>query len=212
MKKNIYIVGCGGQAKVSYDIIKKLEEYKNIYFVDKDDGIFLGCDVINENKFLEKYEEENIFLALGENSVRKKVHEKYKLKNHKFPNIIHPSATISKNVKFGYGNIVMANSVINTHSNIKNFCVLNTASILEHDCDVSSYVSLAPNSVICGNCTIGEGVYIGANACVIHSINIKKWSVIGASSTVIKDICENTVNVGTPTVRIKKIDEDYKVL
>ena len=210
-KKEIYIVGCSGQAKVAFDIIEQLNDYDYIGFIDLDEGHFLGSNVLREDDFLNNYEDKNIFLAIGENFKRKKLYEKYLLKNHHFPNLIHPSATISKNVKFGFGNIVMANAVINTHCKIGNICVINTSSILEHDCKVSSFVSLAPSSVVCGGCNLGEGVYIGANSCVIQSKKIGDWSVVGASSTVIKDIKKNTLNIGTPTFEVKKINENYKV-
>ena len=58
---------------------------------------------------------------------------------------------------------------------------------------------------------LDEGVFVGANSTIFQYLNIENWSVVGAGSIVLKKIKKNTLNIGSPTKTIKKINKNYKV-
>jgi sugar O-acyltransferase (sialic acid O-acetyltransferase NeuD family) len=203
----IFIFGSGKQALVAADIIKSQKKYKIESFIDKNFKVkkLLGKKVISEKFFfLNANKKENIIIAVGENSTRKKIYDKLKNENFKFPNIIHKNSVISKDIKIGHGNIIMPGVIINNHVNIKNFNIINTGSILEHDCKISSFTSISPGTVISGNCKIEDNVFIGSNSTLIHNITIKANSVIGAGSVIIKNINDNSRVVGNPSRTINQ--------
>ena len=215
MKKNLFIIGVGGQAKMAASIAETKFNIKG--FIDlninnsRDDIKFLSKKILNLKFFTQKYKNENLFIAVGENKDRKKIYNHLKKYNFKYPNLIHKSAIIHKSVKLGMGNIIMPNVVINPQSVIMDFAIINTSSIVEHDCKISSFSSISPRATLCGNCFIDEGSFIGANTCIIQNILVGKWSVVGASSVVIKNISNQSLNFGSPSKEIKKIDSKYKV-
>lgn len=216
MNKNLFIVGIGGQAKMASNIANKKFNIKG-YIVSKiknpkENNKFLGKKIYEEKEFFKKFKKTNVFIAVGENIDRRKIYNKFHKYNYNFPNLIDDTAIIHKSVKFGIGNIVMPNSVINCYSEIKNFTIINTSSVIEHDCLLNSYSNISPNSTVCGQCFIDEGVFIGANSCIIQNIKIGNWSVVGASSTVIKNIRVSTLNIGSPSKEIKKINNKHRVL
>jgi sugar O-acyltransferase (sialic acid O-acetyltransferase NeuD family) len=167
--------------------------------------IFLNKKIISLNEFMKIKENTNIFLAIGENSKRRKIFNliKKKKKNN-FPNIFYEKNTFLKNTKFGIGNLVMPGCIINNDVKIENFCILNTGSIIEHDCKIGSFNSISPGAVLSGNCETKENVFIGSNATIIHNIKIGKKSVIGAGTVVTKNVGDNSRIVGNPNRKIKQ--------
>ena len=210
---DIYLCGAGGHAKVIIDIIENMDGLRvGALIVKSSSKINNKLKCIDEDDFLKNYKGIKVFIGVGENFNRKKISQKYSSRNFIYPNLIHPSAVISKNVKMGFGNVIMPNAVINSSSIIGNHCVINTNSVIEHDCKLGDFATLAPSSVICGNCSIGEGVYIGANASVIHSMKISAWSVIGSQATVVTDVNENSLMLGVPAKYKRTLEKGEKIL
>ena len=211
-KEKIYIYGTGGLSRVVAEIIKANNKFKIAGYIDDNVGINnYGIQSISSEYFLNKVKKANIVIALGENIERKKIYKKFDTNNYKFPNVISKYANIAKNTKIGIGNIILSSSAINNSSIIENFCILNSQSLLEHDCIMNSFSQISPSTIICGGCKIKEGAFVGANSTVIQNITIGNWSVIGASSLVLKNIKQKTLNFGSPSKNIKKINNNYKV-
>jgi len=209
--EKIYIFGTGGLSRVVCSIINNNNNYEIAGFIEQKSKKDLGKKNYSLDYFLKNFNNVNIVIAVGENISRKKIYEKLKNKTFFFPNIISKYAIISADTKMGQGNIIMPKTFINTNSKIENFCILNSSSLLEHDCSIKSFVNISPAAIICGGCKLDEGVFIGANSTIIQYLNIEKWSVIGSGTTVIENIKKNTLNLGTPSKKIKKIDINYKV-
>lgn len=53
---------------------------------------------------------------------------------------------------------------------------------------------------------IEDGAFIGANSIILKGVTIGKRSIVGAGSVVTKDIPEDEIWAGNPSVFIKKID------
>ena len=175
--KNIYIFGTG-TAKVLFRIIASQKQYIFKYFVsDKmSKKIFLNKKIISLNQFLKIKENTNIFIAIGENSKRRKIFNllKKKKKNN-FPNIFDEKNKLLKNIKFDIGNLVMPGCIINNDVKIENFCITDIIEvIIEHDCKIGSFNSISPGAVLSGNCETKEDVFIGSNATLIHGVKIGK--------------------------------------
>lgn len=215
--KKIVIIGASGHAKVVADIIlarkKELnEEIEVIAFLDdnfnklKYKEIF-GIPIMGDLDNIENFNKDGCMfvIAIGNNNTRKKIFEKYpKLKYY---TVIHPKATIAEEVLIGLGTVVMANVVINPYSIIGKQCILNTASIIEHDNILGDYVHISPNATLCGEVNINNCSWIGAASVVKQQVSIGKGVIIGAGTTIINDIEDNCTVVGNPGRIIKKGDK-----
>ena len=58
-----------------------------------------------------------------------------------------------------------------------------------------------------GLITVGDNVNIGINKIILPGVNIGNNVIIRAGSVVSRDISDNSVAVGDPTIVIKLIDE-----
>lgn len=209
MNKNVTIIGAGGHAKVIADIIYKSGD--NIYgFLDdkKEVGTViikqLNCKVIGNVDYCIKLQQEipdmNFIIAIGKNETRREIAEKYKELN--FYTAIHPSSQISLDVKIGEGTVVMANTSINSSTNIGKHSIINTGAVIEHDNLLEDYVHISPNVTLCGTVKIGEMTHVGAGTTIKNNISVCKKCILGAGSVVVKNINDSDTYIGVPAKKM----------
>lgn len=218
--KNILIIGASGHGKVIVDIIEKQNKYRIQGFLDtykqKGDKLFnypiLGTED-DLNDIVRKYDIYGCFIAIGDNYTRKVMAEKIVFLNSriKFVNAIHPTAIIGKNVELGNGIAIMAGVIVNSDSNIGNFCILNTCSFLEHDGAMHDYSSISSGVRTGGNLTLMECSSICIGATVLENIIIENDTVIGAGALVNKNIPSLVVAYGVPAkiIRTRNAEDKY---
>ena len=103
MTKNLYIIGAGSHSNVIIDLATSLN-YKIIFIVDINSTI-LGHEKNLEyqsktNHLSKKLKNSMVFLAIGNNYIRKIHYQKYK-KHFKFVNLISKSSKVSKYSNLG---------------------------------------------------------------------------------------------------------------
>ena len=195
---NIY--GASGHGKVIIDIIRSINgKITSVYDDNKAVNKVYGFDVSHELTL--EILNCGTVLAIGDNSIRKKVAASFKGNISKA--LVHASSEVSESAEISNGTVVMANSSINADVKIGSHCIINTGAVVEHDCILSDYVHISPNSALAGNVEIGEGTHVGIGAVVIPGIKIGSWVKIGAGAVIINDIPDFAVVVGNPGKIIK---------
>lgn len=154
-----------------------------------------------------------VFIAIGDNWTRYQVMQRL-LEN--FPPIeissaIHPCALIGKDEVIGKGVAVMAGVVINSHSIVEDFCILNTQSSIDHDCILRKFSAISPNTILGGNVIVGDFSFIAISAILLHGITVGKHVVIGAGSLLLNNCEDNTIMYGMPAkfIRNRQAGEKY---
>lgn len=210
MSHNIIIIGAGGHSKVVADIIIKTG---NNLLGFLDDNLEIGTNIIrfeNEKfnvigkisdsiKYLKEDKNLKFIIAIGNNYVREKISEEYKLP---YITLIHPSANVSINTIIQEGTVVMANACINANAIIGKHCIINTGAIIEHDNFLENFIHISPNATLCGTVKIGECTHIGASATIKNNTNITKNCIIGAGAVVVKNIDKTGTYIGVPAKKM----------
>ena len=219
--KNILIYGASGHAKMIVDIIQKTNNYIMTGFVDSYkpiNEVVYGHKIIGNleqiPKLIKELNIEGIVIGIGENITRmEKYHEIKKIApNLEFVAIVHPTATIAKDVSITEGTVIMANVVINADAKIGRFSILNTASTFGHDCEMDDFSSLASGVTIAGNVKIGFCSAICLGAIIIQNLTIGDHTIIGAGSIVLKSIGNNMKAFGSPIHTVKDRSANCKYL
>ena len=113
-----------GHGKVVADAAEKTNEYEKISSLDDNitesknnfqENIIGVISETNLKKFAEDFSD--AFVAIGDNEIRIKWLKKIEAFDMKIPNIIHPSAQVSKYVDLGYGCFINTNVVIQRTKN-----------------------------------------------------------------------------------------------
>jgi sugar O-acyltransferase (sialic acid O-acetyltransferase NeuD family) len=209
---NIVIYGAGGFAREVAHLIDQVNLVKNSWnilgFID-DDPTKAGI-IINDWPILGTYEwfkdnyDTNVVLAVGNPKGKYQIVDRLsRFSNLNFPNLIHPSVTISKFNKLGFGNIICEGSILTTNIKIGDFVTINLNCTIGHDVEIGDYSTLLPSSSVSGNVTIEEGVDLGTSSSIIPHKRIGSWTIVGAGAIVVSDIPENCTAVGVPAKPIR---------
>lgn len=207
MSKKILLVGGGGHCKSVLDSLLKLDLFSEIGIIDVKENIgkeIMGVPIISSDDGLKELYAKGYKYAfvtiggIGNPSLRIKLFNQIVEIGFVIPNIIDPSANISKYVSMEIGIFVGKNAVINAETKIHKGAIINTGSIIEHDCSIDEFVHIAPGSVLNGGVNVGKNTHIGARSVVKQQVIIGSNSMIGMGSVVIKDIKDNIIAYGNP--------------
>ncbi|MCH5327066.1 MAG: sialic acid O-acetyltransferase [Duncaniella sp.] len=118
----------------------------------------------------------------------------------KWCNFVHPSAMIARSAKMGYGNVVLANCVVNSNTIIGNFNTLNSGTLLEHDIKVGNNNFFAAQVTVGSLLEIGDMNFFGLNSTIKTGVHIGSGILVGQASNVTHSFnCDVTV-YGNPAV------------
>jgi len=197
----INLFGASGHAKVIIDIIER-NGFEVGYIFDDNAKVenFMGRKVHSIYN-LELLNANPIIISIGDNKVRKAIHDKFQL--NLAPPLVDPSAIISSSATIGNGTVIMPNAVVNAAVSIGKNCIINTAAVVEHDCILHDYVHVSPKAALAGGVVIKEGAHVGINATIIQSVCVGLESIIGAGAVVTLEIPDCCTAVGIPAKPIK---------
>lgn len=140
----------------------------------------------------------NIFISIGDNSIRSAVFESICHKSNFDFRIIHPKSIVSNSATLSEQVLVCASATINPLARIGLGSIINSGSTVEHECKIGEFVHVAPNATLCGNVIVEKKTLIGANSTILPGVKIGENVVVGAGSVVTKDVPSNSRVKGVP--------------
>jgi sugar O-acyltransferase (sialic acid O-acetyltransferase NeuD family) len=199
------IFGSSGHASVVIDAMRLTGDFEIAGLLDDAEvagTVKIGYSILGGFKdysAISKRENcNNVVLAIGDNSWRRKIYNELKQFGFQFPIIKHPSAIIASTSKLGAGSVVLANAHVGPDVHVGNVCILNSGSSVDHDCRLSDFSSLAPGVFMGGLVEIGECSHIGVGASISDRKRIGKHTIVGTGAVVIRDIPDFVVAYGNP--------------
>jgi sugar O-acyltransferase (sialic acid O-acetyltransferase NeuD family) len=205
--KNIVLFGSGGHAKVIADIIEKEKLCHILGLIDPNQTLGAECfgyPVLGSDDqlshLIKKHNIDGGVIAVGDNWVRYLVAQTILnlVPNFHFVNAIHPSAQIACRVTLKRGTVVMPGAVINSGSEIGEFCIINTNSSIDHDNVFENYSSIMPNAATGGGVRVGEFSALGMGASILQAVHIGTHTVIGAGAVLLENADDYSVVIGSP--------------
>lgn len=205
------IIGTGGHGKVVADIAAR-KGYDDIFFFDDNNQnstcgaypVVGTCDGLL--RYIDKCE---VFVAIGNAAVRKKLLEDLINRGAAIATLVHPDAVVGAGVQIGLGSAVMAGAVLNPECKIGRGCIVNTCASVDHDCRLGDYVHISVGAHVAGTVTIGNDTWIGAGAIVNNNLHITDSCMIGSGAVVIDDIVERGTYVGVPARMLRMEREPF---
>lgn len=181
-ENNLLIIGAGGHGRCCADIARAMNQFDKISFLDDAsvDTVVNNLSVIGKvdelSSFYGKYK--NVVVAIGNNSVRKKLMKQCEDIGYKLVNLIHPLSSISSYATLGKGIVVFPYTTIEANAVINDGCILCSSSVINHDSHLESYCLVYSNTTIRPNTYIGTETRIGNNCCISTNVTIKSCSNI----------------------------------
>jgi sugar O-acyltransferase (sialic acid O-acetyltransferase NeuD family) len=208
----IILIGGGGHAKVVIDILEERGDYNILGIIakNKGDGIGIGGYQIlgNDNDLQELFNKGVKFAAMGvggytNNTLRKRIYEDLKRIGFQVISAIHPTASISRTVLMGEGNVVFSGVVIGPYVRLGNNIIVATGSTIDHDSVLKDHSLISAGVTVGAETQIEEGALLALGSKIISGITICKGALIGAGAVITRNISEPGTYVGIPGKRIK---------
>ncbi len=170
---------------------------------DSISGYPILCDIRDAYARYGQYEDVKFVYSLYRSDVLKERTQllySLNIPEEKFCNFIHPSAMVAKSVRMGYGNILMANVVVNSNTVLGNFNTVNSGALLGHDTIIGNNNFFAGQVCVGSVIKLGNVNFVGLNAAIRGNLEIGDNNLIGMSSCVVKNIGNDTIAYGNPAV------------
>ncbi len=208
-KKRLGIIGASGHGRVVADIAARGGYDDIIFFDDNNQGkICGGYSIVGKcDEILNYIGKGEVFVAIGNASIRKRMLEDLINQGAEIATLVHPNAVIGSRVQIGLGSVVMAGAVLNPECKIGRGCIVNTCASVDHDCCLGNYVHISVGAHVTGTVMIDDGTWVGAGAIVNNNLHITDSCMIGAGAVVINDILERGTYVGVPARKLKMNEE-----
>lgn len=145
----------------------------------------------------------SVHICIGDNKTRAKVAAELGRFGCIFQTIIDPRAIVSARARVGTGTFVAAGAILSAQVETGMCCIVNHASVVDHECILSDFVHIAPSATLGGAVSIGQHTLVGAGATILPRISVASGITIGAGAVLIEDAAESAVYVGVPAKKVK---------
>lgn len=211
MDKIIIIGGKGSAVVIAeqiYDNQVKIGdvEFLGFAFDDKSfgneiNGFPILAGTRNVYDIFGKYDDVKYIYALYRPDLIKErivLRDSYNIPLDKWANFVHHSAFVAKSVQMGYGNVVLANSVLNSGVVLGNYNTIHSNVLIGHDTVIGNSTFITGHCAVGSNNKIGDGCFIGLNSSLNNYISIGNYVFVGMASNVIKTVPDDVMVYGNP--------------
>lgn len=182
MTKSLVIVGAGGHGQAVADLAELTGNYHEISFVDDSFPALkfaVGKPISGtiETLFSGKLSFNDIFVAIGNNSVRKSIIEKIIESGLSLTSLIHPKAFVSKYATIEGGVAVMAGAIIGTNAKLKVGALVNASATVDHDCILQDYSHIGVGVQLAGGVEVAQASWLQAGSCAGYFVKTEPGEV-----------------------------------
>lgn len=157
--KSLLIIGAG-TFSTEVEELAILLGYSDIDFVDDKASGCVGTmkDIPGLRK---KYD--TAIVALGNNENRKKYTDVLIKNDYQIPVLVHPTAYVSPDAKFGQGCIVRAKAVVSRYAELGKAVIVNVGGLVDHHCVIGDYSHILMGAVVRNSIKLPPLTWISSN-------------------------------------------------
>lgn len=209
--KQLLIIGARGHGREVYNLAHNCIGYGTDFIIkgfldDKSDALdnFPGYAPILDSVEHYQIQKDDVFIcALGDVKYKKKYAEIILAKGGEFINLIHETASISRNAILGKGCIVSRYVAIGCDVRIGDFATFLVFTVVGHDARIGNFCQLDTYSFMGGFSEIGNMVTIHTKGVILPKVIVEDNVTIGASSVVIKRVKAGITVYGNPAKKLE---------
>lgn len=207
--RTLVIIGSGGHGRELVGVVDALNAsdasggWKLLGFIDDgtpDPAMLhrLGLTHLGGTRALSQFAEAHFVVGIGDGCVRRRIDRIATDAGLHAATLIHPSATIGRDVRVEPGVVVCAHVSVTTNVALGRHVHINRHAAVGHDTVFGDHATVHPSATVSGNVSVAAGVTIGANATVIPGHRVGEHSIIGAGAVVVRDVPAGVTAVGVP--------------
>lgn len=201
MTNSLLVIGCGGHGRVVAEAASECG-YERIAFLDDSppEPVLPGTRVLGPISMIEQASREwpMAIVAVGDGALRLRLFEALQRHGFHTPNIIHPSAVVSRSAHLAAGIFIGAGAIVGIEARIANAAIINTGARIDHDCRIGPGSHIAPGATLSGNVSIGARTWLGTGCAVRQGIVIGDDVLVGVGAAVVSNLPAGKTYVGVP--------------
>ena len=205
MKRSLLVLGCGGHGRVVADAAIE-SGYDEVAFLD-DAAPMQHRSVRVLGRFAAMADFASAWsaaiAAVGNSDLRLKLFQDLRQLGFETPNIVHPSAIVSRGAFLGNGVFVAAGAIINTGARIDDAVIVNTGARIDHDCEIGAGSHIAPGVTLSGSVVVGRQSWLGTGCSVRQGVRIGEGVMVGVGAAVVSDLADCLTYAGVPARVLK---------
>lgn len=186
--KKLLIVGAGGHGRCCLDIARNMNIYDEICFLDDSyvNEVIDDCEIIGTIDEMSSYYPEyvDIFIAIGNNQLRKKLSLQAKEIGYQLVSLISPFSYVSSYANINEGTVIFPHAVIEANVYVGKGCIISSNTTLNHDSVIKDDCLIYSNSVIRPNVVIESLTRIGSHCVISFGTRIEANSDINDGSVI----------------------------
>lgn len=142
--------------------------------------------------------ENDVFVcAVGEVEFRRQYVAQICDRGGEFISVVHPTAVLGDNVKFGKGCIVRPYAVVGNDVILGEHVIIGVQSLVAHDCKIGDFVTISPGCHVAGWASLKDGVFMGIHSAVIPRVVLGNNVIVAAGAVVVGNVYSGRV-MGIP--------------
>lgn len=205
MTRTLLILGCGGHGRIVAEAALECS-YEEIAFLDDSppEPPLPDMRVLGPMSMIDHIAKEwpTAIVAVGDGALRLTLFETLRHGGFHTPNIVHPSAVISRSARLASGIFIGAGAIINTQAQIGEAAIVNTGARIDHDCKIGAGSHIAPGATLSGNVSVGARTWLGTGCAVRQGIVIGDDVLVGVGAAVVSDLTSGETYTGVPARRL----------
>jgi sugar O-acyltransferase (sialic acid O-acetyltransferase NeuD family) len=215
----VLVVGAGGLGRevmeLLYAINSQTPTYEVLGFLD--DGPVrpelverLGAAHLGDTQRLAQIPADYV-IAIGSASPRRRIDALATALGRRASTLLHPAATIGRDVTLSEGVIVAAGARLTTNIVVGRHSQINLNSTVGHDVVIGDFVTLFGGVHVGGGVVVGDGATLGSGAVILPNVRIGADATVGAGAVVVRDVAPGSTVVGIaarPTLGTASRDPD----
>lgn len=121
---------------------------------------------------------DEVVVAIGNNTVRRALHQRVRETGLALATIVHPAALLSPRAVVGPGSVLMAGAIVGTQARLGEGVIVNCGAVVDHDCVVEDFGHLGVKAGMAGGAVLGAGAWMQAGSSLGYGVTIPSASVL----------------------------------
>jgi sugar O-acyltransferase (sialic acid O-acetyltransferase NeuD family) len=206
--QDLVILGAGGASREIAEAVEDINRDRQtgnlLGFLDDDPTkigrVINGVRVLGPISLAARYSALFVIgIAATQNRrARQRVAETLGIRQDRFAVVIHPSASVSRYAKIGWGSAILHNVVITPDAIIGNHVIVEYGAMIGHDALVEDFVTIGPGAIVSGSVRVCRGAFLGAGSVIRGGLTVNEDALVGMGAVVVKDVELHSTVVGSP--------------
>jgi len=136
-------------------------------------------------------------------SAKERIVAKLGIQRDRYATLIHPEASIGRQVEIEEGTVVLAGTVVTQGAKIGRHVGIMPNVVITHDDEIQDFVIIGAGATVAGEVTLETGAYIGAGATIGGGVTIGRAALVGMGAVVTHDVPPGEIWAGVPARKLR---------